>query len=321
MTVIGKKDISLARYFDDNARCADLLNGYVFHGDQVIAAEDVQEVDSRVTGIEINPVENEIKYTQQFRDFVRKTIFGVGCVIVEIENQERIHYAMPIRVLSEEAKEYERQMKIIQKQHEMQKDLKKSDDFLGKFTKADYINGIVSLVIYYGKEPWDGPMDLYEMLDLEEIPNEMRHLMNHYPIHVLEVRRFKNTEWFQTDLREVFEVIQHAESKRSLKKFVESNEERLDNMARDACELIAVVTDTPEFAFRDKAYETGEGNVKMCQGMKEWLEEKYEEGHAEERVRSIANIMQNLNLSLEDACRGLGISVEEYNKAKTMIAR
>ena len=218
----------MARYFDDNARCADLLNGYVFHGDQVIAAEDVQEVDSRVTGIEINPVENEIKYTQQFRDFVRKTIFGVGCVIVEIENQERIHYAMPIRVLSEEAKEYERQMKKIQKKHEMQK---------------------------------------------------------------------------------------------NLKKFVESNEERLDNMARDACELIAVVTDTPEFAFRDKAYETGEGNVKMCQGMKEWLEEKYEEGHAEERVRSIANIMQNLNLSLEDACRGLGISVEEYNKAKAMIAR
>lgn len=324
MTKIGKKDISLVRYFDDNARYADLLNGYVFRGKQVVATEDVQEMDSHVTGIDVVPKENKITYTQQFRDLVRKTIFGVGCVIVEIENQDKIHYAMPIRVLSEEAKAYERQMKQIQKRHEEQKDLRKSEEFLGKFAKNDHVNGIVSLVIYYGKEPWDGPKDLYEMLDLEEIPEEMKQLVNHYPLHVLEVCRFENTEWFQTDLREVFEVIRHADNKKSLKKFVESNEKRLDNMARDACELIAAVTNTPEFAFREDRYETEEGNVKMCQGMKERLEEKYEtghaEGHAEERVRSVESIMQNLKLSLEDACRGIGISIEEYYTAKEMAA-
>ena len=319
MTEIGKKDISIVRYFDDNARYADLLNGYVFHGKQVVAAEDVQEVDSRIIGIDTLPNENKIAYTQQFRDLVRKTIFGVGCVIVEIENQDKIHYAMPIRVLSEEAKEYERQMRRIQKWHEEQNDLKRSEEFLGKFSKNDHVNGIVSLVVYYGKEPWDGPKDIYEMMDFTEIPEEMKHLVNHYPLHVLEVRRFENTEWFQTDLREVFEVIQHAENKKSLKKFVEYNEKRLDNMARDACELIAAVTETPEFAFREKKYETERGNVKMCQGMKEWLEERYETGHAEERIRSVENIMKNLKLSVEDACKGIGISVEDYYKAKEMI--
>lgn len=295
-----------------------MLNGYIFHGKQVVSAEDVQEMDSRVTGIKVIKDANKIMYTQQFRDLVRKIIFGIGCVIVEIENQEKIHYAMPIRILSEEAKVYEQQMNQIQKRHEEQKDLKRSEEFLGKFAKDDLVNGIVSLVIYYGKEPWDGPKDLYEMLDLEDIPEEMRQMVNHYPLHVLEVRRFENTEWFQTDLREVFDVIQHAENKKSLKRFVESNEKRLNNMASDACELIAAVTNTPEFAFREERYKTEEGTVRMCQGMKEWLAEKYEAGHAEAYTRSVENIMRNFSLSIEDACRGIGISVEEYYLMKSV---
>ena len=79
------------------------------------------------------------------------------------------------------------------------------------------------------------------------------------------------------------------------------------------------MTNTPEFAFREDRYETEEGNVKMCQGMKEWLEEKYETGHAEAYIRSVENIMQNLSLNTEDACKIIGISTDEYLKAKEKI--
>ena len=37
----------MVQYFDDAARYADLLNGYVFHGQQIVKMEDVQEMDSR----------------------------------------------------------------------------------------------------------------------------------------------------------------------------------------------------------------------------------------------------------------------------------
>lgn len=40
---MGKKDIALARYFEDEDRYADLINGYVFSGEQVVSGSDILE--------------------------------------------------------------------------------------------------------------------------------------------------------------------------------------------------------------------------------------------------------------------------------------
>lgn len=40
---------------------------------------------------------------------------------------------------------------------------------------------------------------------------------------------------------------------------------------------------------------------------------------AEELLKSVTNLMENLNLSLEKACEALGKTVEEYNNAKQFI--
>ena len=62
----------------------------------------------------------------------------------------------------------------IQKEHKARKDLKTDAEFLGGFSKDDRIPAVISLVIYYGKEPWDGARDVYELLDLGDIPEEMK---------------------------------------------------------------------------------------------------------------------------------------------------
>ena len=277
------------RYFDDRDRYADLLNGFVFQGNRVVTADAVIEADSRESGV-LEPGDEKTKtmFAQKYRDVVRKVVFGVNCVMIGIENQSNVHYAMPIRVMSEDVKTYEKQLRLIQNEHEKAKDLKSGAEFLGKFSAEDKVPGVISIVVYYGKEPWDGAKDLYDLLELEDVPEMMRPLINHYPIHVLEVRKFLNTEWFQTDLREVFEVIQHAEDKKMLKNFIESAGDRLKNLAEDACEVIAAVTKTPEFAFRNRKYKNEDGGVDMCQGMKDWLAEEkalgHLEGHAEGRA-------------------------------------
>ena len=48
---MGQKDISLVRYFEDSGRYADLINGFLFGGEQIVSRQDVQEMDSRVTGV------------------------------------------------------------------------------------------------------------------------------------------------------------------------------------------------------------------------------------------------------------------------------
>ena len=298
------------RYFDDRDRYADLLNGFVFQGKRVVTADAVMETDSRETGV-LEPGDEKTKtvFAQKYRDVVRKVVFGVNCVIIGIENQANVHYAMPIRVMSEDAKTYEKQLRLIQNEHEKAKDLKSGAEFLGKFSAEDKVPAVISIVVYYGKEPWDGAKDLYDLLELEDVPKMMRPLINHYPTHVLEVRRFLNTEWFQTDLREVFEVIQHAEDKKMLRNFIESASDRLKNLAEDACEVIAAVTKTPEFAFRNRKYKNKDGGVDMCQGMKDWLAEEEALGRQEELKKNVTALFE-YGMVPEEVAKALKVGLE-----------
>jgi len=64
-------------------------------------------------------------------------------------------------------------------------------------------------------------------------------------------------------------------------------------------------------------YEYNEEYVK-----KSLFEDGYEEGEAAGMLKSLAKnveaIMKNLHLSLQEACEGLGTTVEEYEKAKAV---
>ena len=55
------------------------------------------------------------KQKAKYRDLIRKVAFGVNFAVIGIENQEEVHYLMPIRVMSYDAAEYERQASVIKK--------------------------------------------------------------------------------------------------------------------------------------------------------------------------------------------------------------
>ena len=114
---IGKNDMSLVRFYENRRRYADLVNGYLFHGEQVVTEEDIKELDSRVVGEKNGTRKNGKQFGQVYRDMVRKLIFGMNFAIIAIENQNLVHYAMPIRILYGEALTYQRQVEQIQKRH------------------------------------------------------------------------------------------------------------------------------------------------------------------------------------------------------------
>ena len=64
--------------------------------------------------------------------------------------------------------------------------------------------------------------------------------------------------------------------------------------------------------------ETKEGTEKMSAIMEELRIEGREEGKAESLLQSVEQIMKNLSVDLADACRILGISLKEYEKAKEL---
>ena len=126
---MGKYDEVLGCYFEDNKRYADLINGFIFNGRQLIKAENLSALDSRVRGKKNNR-------NSQYRDLIRRTAFGANFAIVGVENQEEVHYAMPVRIMGYDVREYERQLAKRRRELQKEKGISKAE-FLSGFKKED----------------------------------------------------------------------------------------------------------------------------------------------------------------------------------------
>ena len=60
---------------------------------------------------------------------------------------------------------------------------------------------VVTFVLYGGKEIWDGPESLHDMLDWTDVPEKIKAFVSDYPIHIVKIREFENTEVFRTDVK------------------------------------------------------------------------------------------------------------------------
>lgn len=142
-----EKDVISMEYFENPARFADLLNGFLFGGEQVIQPENVVEADRSVSG-RVHTAGKAVAY-QLFRDIFRRINCRMHVLLVAIENQSGIHYAMPVRVLNAEGAAYAGQVKTKERFHREQKDLT-GDEFVSGFAREDKLQPFVTLVLYYG---------------------------------------------------------------------------------------------------------------------------------------------------------------------------
>ncbi len=92
-----KTDTFLKEFWRDNHRFADLFNTVIFQGRPVIKPEDLKEADTEVSGT----LEGRDAFYSiaRIRDVVKKTALGAEFVLLGMENQKYIHYAMPLRTM------------------------------------------------------------------------------------------------------------------------------------------------------------------------------------------------------------------------------
>ena len=147
---MGTRDIETAVFFDDDRRYADLLNGYIFDGKQVVTEKQFYSQDTREVG-----------------------------KIIALEHQDKIHRGMPVRIMVEDALSYDRQMKKLQKQNR-EKGVLDKNDYISSLTSADALTPVVTIVIYYGEKSWDTAKDIYEILDHKNLPEEIKNI--HQPL-------------------------------------------------------------------------------------------------------------------------------------------
>lgn len=140
---------------------------------------------------------------QKVLDVVKKTAYGVDFVIFGLENQSKIHYAMPLRHMIGDAFSYLKEYQEVAARNRRDGNFKSSDEFLSNLKKTDRLHAVVSLCVYYGEEAWDGPLCLTDML---EVPAVLRPLVSDYRMNLFQLRTSENFDFHDSDVCTVFEI-------------------------------------------------------------------------------------------------------------------
>ena len=145
-----KPDIILKNFWKNNERFADIFNAYLFQGEQIIKSEDLTEADTDISSlIKFN---GHAETLGKVFDVVKKSANGVDYVILGLENQSKIHYAMPLRHMIGDAFSYLKEYKELEAKNKKYKNYKTKHEFLSKFQKTDRLHPIVTICIYYGED-------------------------------------------------------------------------------------------------------------------------------------------------------------------------
>jgi len=232
---------------------------------------------------------------------------------------------MPFRVLELDFVNYARQMQSIRERHEAEWKTEggrmrglpgiTAGEYLGRFLKTDRIVRCVTLVVYWGEEPWDGPMRLSDLFETEtEAPCAVQVDMN-----LLDVCRMSDEKIcsYAGELRTVFGFRKYAEDKEKLGRFITSNREHFSNVSETAMNALEELTHSPELKkIRTRKYQTTEGGYNMCSGIQGMIQDGKMEGKMEgiregemKKAKEMSISLANMGMSADKIAMAARVSV------------
>ena len=122
---MGKADIAVKTWLNNNERFADLFNGSVFNGQQIILPDELEDLD-RETDILITDKTDRRKGLQRHRDVVKRWRKKVDLAVLACESEDQVHYAMPVRSMLNDSLTYTDQIREIWRQREKERKNRKT---------------------------------------------------------------------------------------------------------------------------------------------------------------------------------------------------
>ena len=337
---MGTADMVTKEYMRENAVFADAFNYLIYNGKKVIDPAKLKEIDpteialpfgdeekagedkkGKVQETEWSSVKNgsvrkktagragkKTDAVQKYRDILKSAVIKqdekMSYVLLGIENQTDVHYAMPVRNAIYDALQYGRQVADIAAEHRRnKKDFtgKSNGEYLSGFLKEDCIKPVITLVIHFGAEEWDGPLSLHEMMSVSDI--EILSFVENYRIHLIDPAKLteEQLDHFSTSLKEVMGYIKYSKNKEQLLKFLHTDTHRSIEM--NAVRVIKTITNTPIEVSEE------EEEIEMCKAIEDLIAESEARGRAEGETRGEAKgmieICLDMSFSKEDILKKL----------------
>ncbi len=304
---MGKTEDVMMEYLSQPDIIADLFNGYVFGGEQIVQPEMLKEVDSRGRLLleDGQGKKNTYEVIKKERDIVREVTINnkkLRLMICGVEQQTNVDYSMPLRVLAYDTLEYLKQAKKIEQEHRRKKDVT-GKEFLSMFTKEYKLVPTITIVFYTGKENWDGAMDLDGLFENVEGMDLLLPYMVKAPLNVMHLYNVKNTYRYRSSLKKIFDLMPFTEDGKALKQYVSNHEDVYSHIDSAASRVLAVLLDL-DMSMQDRERE-GEHNV--CEAIRQIKAEGMAEGKIEGKIEAY----NEMGLSPEEIAQKMGISLVE----------
>lgn len=178
---MGQKDLTEKILMDHNDVFADIINGLVFEGKQVIKPNDLCEA-----GVHSQFKADDSVYHELERDVAKQWVEGgVNILICGLENQTKIEEFMPARIIGYDGASYKSQL------------LKHPKKLIP----------VMSIVLYFGDTHWNKPTNLKGLMN---VPDGLDDFVNDHKMHVYEIAFLSDEEIdrFQSDFKLVAKFFQ-----------------------------------------------------------------------------------------------------------------
>ena len=236
---MAEKDMAEKTLVSFNDVFADIVNGLLFAGDDVVRPDDLEQS----TVVSVYKADGKLR--QQERDEAKywRGEGGIRIALFGVENQTQPERDIPFRVMGYDGAAYRAQIY-----------LEKGED--GKYhANRNPRYGIVTLVLYFGyKQRWNEAKTLHE--NIGTVPKKLFPYVNDYKVNIFEIAWLTDEQasHFKSDFRF---VVDYFRQMRKNGDYIPSSEEITH--VREVLQLMSVLTEDHRFedAYND-AQETGE---------------------------------------------------------------
>lgn len=303
---MGKGHIAVNKYISDKTRFADLINGKLFGGEQVVLPEELEKVEGE-SEILLEDKNGKTSGKTRYRDVVMRWKKGVDFCFFGCENQEDIHFAMPVRNMLYDSLSYTNQIAELWKFHNkgIGQDLEPAE-YLSRFQKEDKIYPVATIVFYYGSKPWCGNLDLYSMFQMSGMTKEkLQKYIPNYWINLVDADNIEDITCFRTDLQKIMGMLKCKGNKEKLQKYMHENEMFFGHVDYNTSQAISEFLQSESLAKKLVSREKEDGETNMCKALDDLYQEGIDLGEAKGRIEERSQVVMELLEELGDVSEEL----------------
>lgn len=141
--------------------------------------------------------------------------------------------------------------------------------------KTDRLHSVLTICIYYGENPWDGPHSLIDML---EIPDAFKPLISDYKFNLIELRKSESLKFHNDDVNTIFNISRFIFVIKSL------IYTKKKNISSELAMVIGCITESQKLINDAIKSEQKGGTVNMCKALEKLEEKGRMEGRLEGRL-------------------------------------